>query len=254
MSPQRTALIALLVGAVLLPGPAYAVGLDRLDGPEQHRSPTGYVATPIDAENDSVLADQYGSDVAFRTEGLEYRHIATDYRAPNETQRVLERAIRNGTATTSTRAVHDDIQRLRANHTLLTLSFDAYYTYSVSETEDGVTVETSQANDSAVASVVRDELIVDYEALPADERETFRKIRNATESEEAYDYRPWSDEPVPEQPIVQRDGSYYAIEVASQTDDFDFPPGFFLGFVASGLGILSLLASGGLWLYGRYRS
>lgn len=90
MSPQRAALVALLVGAVLLPGPAYAVGLDRLDGPEQHRSPTGYVATPIDAENDSVLAGQYGSTVAFRPQGLEYRHITDDHRAPNKTQRVLD--------------------------------------------------------------------------------------------------------------------------------------------------------------------
>lgn len=253
MSPQRAALVLLVIGAILLPGPAYAIGLDRLDGPEQHRSPTGYVATPIEAENDTVLAEQYGSDVAFRTQGLEYRHIADDYRAPNETQRVLERAIRNGTATTSTRAVHDDVRQLQQNYTLLTISYDAYYTYSVSATEDGVIVETSRANESAVAAVVRDRLIVDYEALSADEQETFRKIRNATESEQEYDYRPWSDEPVPDRPIVERDGTYYAIEVASHTDDFNFPPGLFLGFVGSALGIVSLLASGTLWLYSRYR-
>lgn len=123
----------------------------------------------------------------------------------------------------------------------------------MSSTEDGVTVETSRANESTVAAVVRGELVVDYAELSADEQETFRRIRNATESEKAYDYRPWSDEPVPDRPIVERGGTHYAIKVASQTDDFNFPPGFLLGFVASGLGILSLLASGGLWLSGRWR-
>lgn len=137
--------------------------------------------------------------------------------------------------------------------TVLTGSYDAYDTYSVSSTEDGVTVETSRANESTVAAVVRDELVVDYAELSADEQETFRKIRNATESEEAYDYRPWSDEPAPDRAIVERGGTHYAIEVASQTDDFNFPPGLVAGVVASALGILSLLASGGLWLYGRWR-
>lgn len=253
MSPTRAALALLVIGAVLLPGPAYAIGLDRLEGPDRHRSPTGYVATPIDIENDSVLADRYARDVTFRTQGLEYRHVADDYRAPNETRRVLERAIRNGTATTSDEAVSDDVQQLQQNYTLLTTSYDAHYTYAVSATGETTTVETTRANDSEIAATVRDELVVDYENLSADERETFRKIRNATESDEQYDYRPWSDEPVPERPIVERNGTYYAIEIASQTDDFDFPPGLFLGFLGSALGVVALLASGGLWLYGRYR-
>lgn len=253
MSPKRAALALLLVGLVLLPGPAYAIGLDHLDGEDRHRSSAGYVATSIEAENDSVLADRYASEVTFRTQGLDYRHIADDYRAPNETRRVLERAIRNGTATTSTPAVHDDVQQLEQNDTFLTISYDGYYTYSVSSNGDTTTVQTSRANDSEIAAVVRDELIVDYQSLSDDERETFRKIRNATESEQQYDYRPWSDEPVPEEPIVAQDGRYYAIEVASHTDDFNFPEGLFLGFAASGLAIVLLLASGGVWLYGRYR-
>jgi hypothetical protein len=54
-------------------------------------------------------------------------------------------------------------------------------------------------NDSAVAAVVRERLVVKCEELSDDEQETFRKIRNATDSEQAEGYRPWSDEPVPDQ-------------------------------------------------------
>lgn len=253
MSSKRVALALFVLGLVLLPGPAYAIGLDRLDGPDRYRSPAGYVAMPIDVQNDSLVADRYANHVTFRTQGLEYRHIADEYRAPNETRQVLDRAIRNGTATTSNRAVHDDVRQLWQEYTFFTISYDGYYAYSVSSSEGATTIKTSRANDSEIAVAVREELVVEYENLSDAERETFRKIRDATESEKQYDYRPWSDEPVPDRPIVERDGTYYAIEVASQTDDFHFPSGFFLGFVASGLGILALLASGGVWLYGRYR-
>jgi hypothetical protein len=253
MSPNRAALALLVVGLVLLPGPAYAFGLDRLDGPDRYRSSAGYVATPIEAENDTVLAERYAAGVTFRTPSLKYRHVAEEHRAPNETRRVLERAIRAGSTTTDSPAVREDLRRIQRNHSFVTVSYDAYYTYSTSTDGDVTTVETTRANDSEIAAVVRENRIVDYEDLSEDEQETFRKIREATESEEQYDYRPWSDEPVPERPIVERNGTYYAVEVASHTDDFNFPDGLFLGLAASGVGIVLLLSSGVVGLYGRYR-
>lgn len=253
MSPKRAALALLVVGLVLLPGPAYAFGLDRLDGSDRHRTSAGYVATPIDAENDTMLAERYASGVTFRTPAFQYRHVAEDYRAPNETRRVLEQAIQNGTATTDSAAVREDLRRLQRNHSFVTISYDAYYTYTSTSSGATTTVETTRANDSEIAAVIREKRIVAYEHLSDDEQETFRKIREATESEDQYDYRPWSDEPIPERPIVERGGTYYAVEVASHTDDFNFPPGLFLGVIASGVGLLSLLAAGAVWLYGRYR-
>lgn len=45
--------------------------------------------------------------------------------------------------------------------------------------------------------------------------------------------------------------SEYRLEGTSETDDFDFPAGFLLGFVASGVGFIALLTSGSRYLYAR---
>ncbi|RDI72681.1 hypothetical protein [Halopelagius longus] len=249
MSSKRTVRVLLLVGLLLLPGPVYAIEAERLDGPERHRVANGYTATPIDAENDSRLADQYAVRLAFNPEDVEYRHVASGLRAPNRTRSTLERAIRNGSATVDSLAVRSDVRRLRRNYTFLTESYDAYYAYSLSSG----TVATTRANDSEIAAAVRDELVVEYETLSAAERATFRKVRNATVSEDAYDYRPWQDEPMPSAAIVERNGTHYAVETASHTDDFDFPDGLLLGVVASAVGVVCLLTSGGIWLSGLWR-
>ncbi|WP_265111087.1 hypothetical protein [Halosolutus halophilus] len=253
MSPNRVVLALLLTGLILLPGPAYAIGIERLDGPDRDRSSAGYVATPIDASNDSLLADRYGGHLSFRTGDLTHPYVAADYRAPNETRRVLERAIRNGTATTSSQAVYADLQQLQRNETFVTISHDAYYDYSISTAADTTTVRTTPVDNATIARAVRDELVVAYGQLPPAQQATFDKIRNATEAPDQYEYRPWSDEPVPDEPLVERDGTHYAVEVVSHTDDLNFPDGLFLGIIASAVGLVSLLASGGVWLYGRWR-
>lgn len=254
MSPNHWALAFLLAGLILLPGPAYAIGVDQFDGPDRGRSSAGYAATPINASNDSLLAHKYDGRISFQTEDLTYQHIARNYRAPNETQRVLERAIRNCTATTSSQAVHADLRQLAGNYTFLTISHDAYYSYSISTTADTTTVRTNSANDSTIARAVRDELVVTYGQLPTAQQATFDEIRNATEASDQYEYRPWSDEPVPDKPLVERDGTHYAVEVVSHTDAINVPDGLFLGIIASAVGLVSLLASGGVWLYGRLRN
>jgi hypothetical protein len=253
MSPNRIALALLLIGLVLLPGPAYAVGLDRLDGPDRYRVSAGYQATPIDISNDSALTEEYRYGLAFQPADMQFRYVAEDYRAPNRTQRVLERAIRNGSATTEDQAVQADLQQLQRTHPLLTLSYEGYYEYSVSSTDGTTTIETTRANDSRIATLVRSNRVVSYENLTEAEQQTFRKIRNATDDTDQYDYRPWSDEPLPERPIVERNETYYTIENTSETDEFNFPDGFVLGIVASGLGLVALVLSGIVWLYARWR-
>lgn len=254
MSPRRAALLLLLVGAVLLPGPAYTVGLERLDGPERYRSSAGYEAAPIDASNDRLLVDRYGSRVSFWVEGLAYRHVAHDYRVPNRTRRVLDRALRTGTATTDDGAVGADLRRLARNYSFLTGPDGERYSYAVPSSGGTTAVETERTNDSAVAAAVREESVVDYDDLPPAERRTFDRIRNATRSEEEFGYRPWSGEPVPEAPIVARNGTHYAVGVVVHVDDFDLPDGLLLGVAGSGVGVFCLFASGVVYLASRRRA
>jgi hypothetical protein len=253
MSPRRAAVVLFVVGLVLIPGPAYAIGLDRLDGPDRHRRSAGYVAVPIDVSNDTLLTERYGNELSFQPQDMQYRHVAERYRQPNVTRDVLERAIRTGTARSVDPAVGVDLRRVERNHSFLTPSFDRFFAYDVSGRGNTTTVTTTLANDSDVAAVVRRELVSEYSQLSPAERETFRKVRDATRSEERHDYRPWSDEPVPERPIVERDETHYAVEVRSHTDDFGFPDGFLLGVAGSAVGIVAIVASACLWLYGWWR-
>jgi hypothetical protein len=248
MAPSRTALALLVVGVVLLPGPGYAVLLEQVDGPE--RQSTAYVVTPIDASNDSLLTDRYADRISFRPERLTYGHVADDYRAPNRTRDVLERAVRSGTATTSDEAVAADLRRIGRDYAFLTIDYDEYYAFSLSETNKGDdSLRTSRANESDIAATVRHTLVVDYRDLSPEKRETVRKIRNATEA--GHDYHPWSDEPVPERRIVRRNGTSYAIETNGHVDEFGPSGGVLLGFAGSAVGIACLFASGGVWVYGR---
>jgi len=250
MPSDRTALVLVLVGLLLVPGPAYAFALDDLGGEERHRSSTGYSAAEIDASDHTVLADRYADRLAFRPSSLEYHHVREEFRAPNETREALEAAMADGAASVDSAAVAADVRQLQRNNTYLTVEYDTYYAFTLADGE----LTTTVANDSEIASVVRERLIANYSSLPPAEQRTFRKIRNATVSEEAYDYRPWSDEPVPDAPIVERDGTYYAVEVTSHTDDFDFPDGLLLGLVAAGVGVVAVLVGIATLGYNRWRS
>ncbi|MFC7097085.1 hypothetical protein [Halobaculum marinum] len=250
MPSDRTALVLVFVGLLLLPGPAYAFALDAADGPERYRSSAGYAATPIDYENDTVLAEQYAASLTFRPESFQYRHVRDDFRAPNRTREVLETAMATGSATVDSDAVAADVRQLRRNYSFLSAEYDTYHAFTLADGE----VTTTVANESDVAAAVREELVVSYDDLSPAEQQTFRKIRNATESDDAFAYRPWNDEPVPDDPIVERDGTYYAVEAVSHTDDFGFPEGTFVGLVASAVGIVALLAGLGTLGYNRWRT
>lgn len=253
MASNRFALALLVVGLLLLPGPLYADAVADATAPERHRMSTGYVAEPIAAGNDSVLVERYAGRVSFRSERLAYRHVADDYRAPNRTRRTLDRAIREGTATASDADVAADLRALEGDYSLLSVDYERYYAFAVTGRGANATVRTSRADDAEIAAVVREKLVASYGDLPAAERATFREIRNATASEDAYDYRPWSDEPVPDPPIIERDGTYYAVSAASVTDEFGPSGGVLLGFAGTLAGVGCLLAAGCVRLVGRFR-
>lgn len=249
--PSRRAVVALLVvGVVLLPGPGYAVAFDELNGPERTRSPSGYVATPIDASNDTVVAEQYAASLAFQPANLEHRYLAEQYRRPNETKEVLLTAIAEGAATTSDSEVVADLREVVGRHHLLTNRWETYYVVSVTRSGDETTVFAREANATTIAEIARDEYLVRYEELSASKRATFEKIRNATRSEEEYGYRPWNTENAPEPPLmVERNGTTYAVSTGVHVDDFGPSIYVFVGLAASALGVICLVGSGLLALY-----
>lgn len=253
MPANRTALALLVVGLVLLPGVGYTYVLDGTDHSEPYRMSAGYIATQVNISNATHIAPRYGHELSFESDRLQYRHLANDYRAPNQTRRVLETALANGTATTRSQTVQSDLRAIERNYSFLSRSGEEFYTYSLTTAERTMTVSTTLANDSQVAAAIRGELVANYSSLSATERKTFLKIRNATKAEDEYDYRPWSNESVPEAPIVAYNGSYYAVQDASHTDDFALPDGFLLGLLASGIGLVCIVAATGIWLSNYWR-
>jgi hypothetical protein len=247
MPSTNTAIAIMLVGLVLVPGPAYAVAVEQLAGEDRHRSAAGYRADSINATNDTLLAERYAGRLTEQPEDIQARHVRGNYEIPNRTRAVLDRAIENDSATTHSDAVSADLYTLARNATFLTHEFDTYYTFRITRDDNGTTtVRTDRASDAEIAAAVRDQFVVEYTALTDAEQRTFQKIRNATTDPDDYAYRPYQDEPVPPEPVVERNGTHYAVGVASHTDDFDFPTGFLAGLAASGIGITCILVGGGI--------
>ena len=233
----------MIAGVLLLPGPVYATVVEGVTEPDRTRGSVGYTATEIDLSNDTRVADRYGPRVAVRLSAFDFPHVAREYAAPNATQRLVARAIRAGNATTTSDAVERDLRRLTEDDSLVTREFEEYYLLTVETTDGTTTVETRAVNDSAVARRVRAAATVSYGSLSPPEQATFRKIRRATANESQLDYRPWTDEPLPPKPIVVRNGTAYAVEQVSVSDDFDFLP-VIVGSGLSVIGGLLVFASG----------
>ncbi|WP_435101421.1 hypothetical protein [Halarchaeum sp. P4] len=244
MPSNRTALVLLVVGLLLLPGPTYALAADSLMDADERQSATSYQAERIDASNDTLLAQRYGPRLTFWLGQLEYEHVREEFRAPTRTRDALERAVANGSATTISDAVAADLRALDRNYTFLSReSDDTDYAFAVERSTETTTVWASPATDSEVAAAVRERLVVAYANMSDAEQRAFENIRNATAHPEQYDHQPPDEAHLPPKPIVERNGTHYAIRDMSSTDTVTFPPGFFAGLVASGLGVVCVLAA-----------
>lgn len=261
MEYRRLALALLVAGVVLLPGVGYVYAVDSLDGPDRHRSSTVLAASEVNASNDTYLAERFGNQVTFWVNTLEYGHVRDDYRAPNRTRAVLLAALEDGSATTTDPDARADLRAIDDEYAFVATSRDSTLRAVALSTEDGTTTVTVEpASDEAVADAVRARAVYDYDALPAPEQETVDEILNASRGGDEFDgYRPWSDEPLPQASrfVVEKDGTDYVVRTVAHVDDFSFPDYIVLGVVASGLGVLSLLAAlvvgvGG-WLRRRWR-
>lgn len=240
--PSRRAVLAVgVVGLLLLPGPVYATVAEEVTGPDRTRSPSGYTANPIDTTDDERLAERYGPELTVRLERLS-EPVATKYDAPNATRRLVERAIENGTANTTDDRVASDLRRLDRVGGFVA-SETTTYRLGVAASDERTTLTARPANESVVAQAVREQLIVEFGSLSADERATFLKIRNATRDESRFDYRPYTDEPVPADRIVRHEGTAYAVERASVSDDANLLLPV-VGFGLSALGAVCVVGAG----------
>jgi hypothetical protein len=248
--PSRPAVALVAVGLLLLPGPVYAGFVDSLP---PDRGPDGYGAERVDLDNPDTrtrLAETFGREVT-----VLLSHVTDSppdrYRAPNRTGAVLERAYRGGGPVRITDdAVRRDVASIAANASFVRPDGDHDPRRLVLDRSgDALLVTTRETDASAVFRAVRDEVVVDYASLPPAERVTVDRVLNTTGSERAY-YRPYENEPHPPFPaIVEKGGEHYLVRSTVVVDDFG-PDGLFAGLLATGLGLVSLLAGGTLTFVG----
>ena len=246
--PSRPALALLVVGLLLLPGPAYAGLVDSLD---RDRVATGYGAERVDLDDPETrerLTERFADDVTVNLDHVAEPYAADEYRAQNRTVRVLRRAYRgNEPVRVTDDAVRADVTDLARNASFLRPDFDREpRRLVVDRSDDVLVVETREANASAVfaAAVVR------YDGLPPAEQATVEKVLNASGGEEHDYYRPYRDEPHPFPAVVEKDGEHYLVQSTVHVDDFG-PDGFFVGLAASGVGLVCLLGAGAAMLVER---
>jgi hypothetical protein len=201
------------------------------------------------------MAEQYRSAVTFYVPRLQYRHVADEFAARNESREVLLRAMETGRANATAEGVRADLRSIQRNYSFVTEEYDELHRLTLERDGERTVVTATPANRSAVADAAREEVVVEYESLSPEERATFETVLNASRSEDADGYRPWSNETMVHPPVVVEKGdTHYAVETVAHVDDFDFPDGLLLGLLASGLGVVLLVAALLVALVGAYRS
>lgn len=244
--PSRPVLALVVAGFLLLPGPVYA---GVVDSTTPDRVPDGYSAERVDLDDSDTraeLAEAFGDEVTV------YLYHVDDsppdrYRAPNRTADVLRRAYyENGSVRVTDEDVRADVTTLARNASFLRPDFDHEPRRLVLDrSQDALVVSTHSSSLSAVFEAVRDEAVVHYGSLSPAEQRTVDRVLNTTGEADDY-YRPYTDEPHPEFPaIVEKRGRYFLVRSTVVVDDFG-PDGSFVGVLATGLGVVSLLFGGAL--------
>jgi hypothetical protein len=247
--PSRPAIALLVVGLLLLPGPVYAAAVESVD---TDRVSSGYHAERIDLADPEVRAEL--------VEQFSWRmtvfpsHVAdgsSRYNAPDRTAAVLRRAYRtNDSVRVTDEAVRADLVLLDAEADFVALDADnGPRRLVVDRSDDAAVVSITPVPTAVRFEMVRDEIVVRYESLPPAERDTVDRVLRTTGDEDAY-YRPYEDEPHPFPAVVEKDGEHYLVRSVITVDDFG-TDGRFAGLVASGIGVVCLLAGGAVALVGR---
>jgi len=253
---RRVALLLAVVGLLCLPAPYYLGWAAEATAPPERTSQI-YAAEPInldDASDWKRLVDAHGHEVTI----ADYRITARyddDYRAPNATLAALVTAMREGSASVDDPDARADLREIGAANEFVrdtndNTEPDGYYRLSVEQ--NGSVVRAEKVSLRPVADAIADRA-PRYANLSAGEQRTVdRTVDNSTG--EGGGYRPRLDEPYVDQlptPIHKGD-TLYSISVYGHVDDFG--PGFggfVVGLGVAAVGVVLLLASGGLYGYDR---
>ena len=256
MDRRRVALLLAVVGLLCLPAPQYLGWAAEATSPPAQSSQI-YAAEPIDPENASDqkrLVDRYGGDLTL----ADYRLTAPygdEYRAPNATREALVRAMRDGSASVADDDVRADLREIDDGYVFVRdtndeTEPDGYYRLTVAD--DGATVRAESVSTATVADAVA-ERAPRYGSLSAAEQRTVDDVLENSTGEEM-GYRPTVGEPYADQfpTAIWKGETLYSVYIYGHVDDFG--PGFggfVVGLGVAAVGVVLLLAGGGLYAYDR---
>jgi len=259
MNRRRVALLLVVVGLLCLPAPFYLGWAAEATAPPAQTSQV-YLAEPIDLDDASDrkrLVAAHGAEVALADYRVTARY-GDDYRAPNATLDALVTAMREGSATVDDPDARADLRGIDAEYRFVRdtnddTEPDGYYRLSVAE--NGSLVRAENVSLVPVADAIAEQA-PRYERLTAGQQRTVDKVIDNSTGEEI-GYRPRVNEPYVDQlpTAIHKGETLYSITVYGHVDDFG--PGFggfVVGLGVAALGVVLLLAGGGLYAYDRLRN
>jgi hypothetical protein len=258
MDRRRVALLLAVVGLLCLPAPYYLGWAAEATSPPERTSQI-YAAEPInldDASDRKRLVDAHGHEVTIADYRITARY-GDDYRAPNATLAALVTAMREGSASVDDPDARADLREIGAANEFVrdtndNTEPDGYYRLSVEQ--NGSVVRAEKVSLRPVADAIADRA-PRYANLSAGEQRTVDRIVDNSTGEGG-GYRPHVDEPYVDQlpTPVHKGDTLYSIRVYGHVDDFG-PAfgGFVVGLGVAAVGVVLLLASGGLYGYDRLR-
>ncbi|WP_435119599.1 hypothetical protein [Halolamina sp. C58] len=259
MDSRRVALLLAVVGLLCLPAPYYLGWAAEATSPPAQSSQI-YVAEPIDLDNVSDqkrLVDAHDHEVAIP----DYRITAPysdDYRAPNATLDALVTAMREGSATVDDPDARADLRGIDAEYAFVrdtneNTEPDGYYRLTVEE--NGSLVRAENVSIRVVADAIAEQA-PRYANLSAGEQATIDAVIDNSTGDDL-GYRPYVNDPYVDQlpTAIWKGDTLYTVSVYGHVDDFG--PGFggfVVGLGVAALGVVLLLAAGGIYAYDRWGS
>jgi hypothetical protein len=251
MDRRRVALLLVVAGVVCLPAPQYLGWAATATAPPAQTAQI-YAAEPIDLGNVSDqkrVVDRYGADVTLADYQLTTRYDDDTYRSPNATRRALESAMANGSTTVSDESARADLRAIDAEYEFVRDSeADTTGYYRLTVEANGSTVRAEPVSLRAVANATAEQA-PHYENLsPGEQRTVDNVLANSTS--DAPGYRPQVNDPYVDQlpTAIWKGETLYSIYTYGHVDDFGPGfAGFVVGLGVAALGVVFVLAGGGLY-------
>lgn len=206
-SARTLSVYAVVVGLVCLPAPLYIAYGIAYTTPDTTEAP--FHGPEVDpAEGSPTLLDPGRRFDDARIAAVDTEAGPINVEDAANTTAVLDRAIADGSATTSDSLVRADLRELDARDRFL-YADGAYYEFTV--TDNGSRVTARPATDATVVRHATD--VVDYETLPPATQDAADAIIANTSADGYGDYRPHTSNPVVDREpfLLARGDSVYAI-------------------------------------------